>query len=343
MPCLDCSGVYSGQVAWSGSRDSDGHREYRITHLVVGDDTPGFADGPANILNTPGLPIPGSLWVIDGDFDILARCKYDATVTPVIDKERNKHWLVEQIFTTKPDDKCYIRSGTGTGTGNPTDPLAEPPVISGGFVKYTQEATRDRFGFPITNSAFERIRGPLVEFDRSRLTVRIQMNESALDLNIKSAVIDTVNSSTLWGFAARTVKLSNITWEQKFYGSDCQCYFSTTYEFEIDPEGFDREALDEATKVLNGRWNKTTGTWELINIGVFGLGIPPDPTNPHHFIRLTDINGNPMRGVLNGAGVPATDDDTPGTTDPGSITIEYYPESDFLGELAIPSDIECAA
>lgn len=344
MACLEsyCQQLFDGQVVWSMTRDKDGHRDYKITHLVKVDCTPGAAEGPAVVSQTPGLPIPGALWVVDGDSDVEAYCRRDMKVTPLIDKERTGYFLVEQLFSSRPEDKCYLRVGTGTGTGNPADdPLNEAPVISGSFVRYTEQADYDRNGLPLLTSSFEKIRGPVVEFDRNRPVVRITMNEATLNLDTLCNNIDNVNSVVLWGFPIRTVKLSNISWERKYYNG-CECYFAITYEFDINTNTFDREVLDEGTKVLHGEWDKDTDTWNTTNIGAFGLGVTPDPNNPAHFIRYHDRFGNLSRVILNGAGEPATSIGTGvDLTDAGLIDIEYYEETDFVLNLGIPADLEC--
>ena len=69
-----------GQRDWRLTRDSDGHRTYKLRHLVRGATT----DGPANALRTPGLPLPGAWWIVDDDIDLWAWCLPDAEVEPVI-------------------------------------------------------------------------------------------------------------------------------------------------------------------------------------------------------------------------------------------------------------------
>jgi len=333
-----CPGIIPGQSKWRSVRDKEGYTDYYITHKVVGDCEVGTMDGPYNILNlTAGLGIPGvSAWLFDGDSDANAICAYDAEVGQLqAQEDRNPYWEVTQRFSDRPDPNCIRRQGTGTGN-LANDPLSWAPKVSGNFNKYTEEKEFDRFGGQITNSAFERIRGSGVEFDSSRAIVRIQQNEATLDLATKVAIIDTVNSAVLWGFAARMIKLSTISWERKFYAG-CSCYFEVNYDFEINPNGWDRELLDEATKVLSGKWNVTTGAWDLVNIG----GGAPNPSNPTHFIRLTDLQGNPMRGILNGAGIPCTNASGTASTDPGRISVEYYPETDFYVVLGIPTSLEC--
>lgn len=340
---MSCStpAIIGGPFSWSGTRDKDGHREYRIKHKVRVSDTASSEEGPATVLlSTPGIPLPGSTWSFDGDDDLSAICQWDATVKKLVDSdERTKFYEIEQVFSTRPNNLCIgVGGGTGTAYWNPaSDPLNAPPKISGGFTKYTEEKTFNVLGDPFTNSSHERLRGSLVEFDSNRATIRIQINEATLGLPIKLALIDTLNHDTLWGFGAGRVKLSNITWQQLFSGN-CTCYYETTYEFECNEDGFDRSIVDEGTKALNGKWNTTTGAWELVNIN----GSPPNKNNPSHFIRITDLLGNPMRATLNGNGVPATNLSGTGSGVAGEIVIAYYDVTDFLSSIpSLPSTIEC--
>jgi hypothetical protein len=283
------------------TRDRDGHREYKIRWQI---ETSSSLDGPATVLQCPGLPQPGQYWVVDGDVDLWATCKLDAVVTPhpqYTEGERVNLWIVEQTFSTKGDDKrCKDQQWD--------DPLLVPDRISGTFSKYQEEATFDRFGRQILNSAFEQIRGPQVEFDANRPTVKISQNRAALEIDLFLPMVDTVNAFPLWGLPRRTIKLSNVSWERKFYGS-CYLYYERTFEFDIrapksitDVLGFDRILLDEGSKALNGHWDPSTGNWVLDDIG----GQPPSRFNPSHFIRLYDLQGNPMHAVLDGQGKPIT-------------------------------------
>ncbi len=273
------------------SRDSEGHRTYKVKYLVEC----AVADGPGIALRCPGLPFPGSRWVIDNEVDLWATCRWDADVTPLVsDGDPNTLFEIEFTFSTKPFDRKSCKDT------EITDPLLEPQKISGSFVKYTEEATTDRLGFPIKNSAHEQLRGPQVEFDANRPQVRIEQNVAILGLPIFSAMVDCVNAFPMWGLGPRKIKLSNVTWEKKFQGS-CQPYYTRTLEFEIRYDGFDRDLLDEGTKVLHGHWNTTTGMWDLDNIA----GAPPDKNNPNHFDRFKDRQGENCRVILNGQGIPS--------------------------------------
>jgi hypothetical protein len=331
---------FKGLQKWSMTRDAEGNREYKAAWLIECDTT----DGPANALRAPGLPLPGSAWNFFGDSDLWAYCRQDATVTPLLEKDKNKQFVVEQTFSTKPTKKC--------GDNQVEDPLLEPQKVSGTYKTYQVEATFDRRGERVVNSAWEQFRGPQVEFDEARATVKIDQNVANLQLDLLAELKNTVNALPLWGLPARCIKFLPASWEKKYHGQ-CQVYYTRSLEFDVlvnrDPEtgelvsGFDRDILDEGTKVLHGKWANSVGTatgataWVLLNID----GAPPDEDNPQHFDRFTDRQGNTCRVILNGFGLPAgvtvgTGTGTFNAGDPGFVNIEYYHESNFL-LLGIPT------
>jgi hypothetical protein len=61
--------------------------------------------------------------------------------------------------------------------------------------------------------------------------------------------------------------------------------------------------LDEGTKALNGKWNYSTGVWDLLPVRP---GVNPDPQNPSHFIRFKDRNGENAKVILDGEGRPVS-------------------------------------
>lgn len=257
--------LHPGQIVWKVNRDEEGHREYNIEFLVETLTT----EGPAVALTCPGLPVPGSQWIVDSDTDLWATCKLVGSAEPIIDNEPNQHWKVSCTFSTKPSQKkCQDQQFD--------DPLTQPPKVSGSSTKYSEEATVDRFNLPIVNSAWEQIRGPQVEFDANRDGVKIEMNVSSFaTINLARSMRDSVNSTILWGQNKRTIKLSQVNWEKKFYGL-CYVYYTLILDFDINPKTFDRLILDEGSKVLNGHWDLGNGAWHIDNIG--GLLIPQKPT-----------------------------------------------------------------
>lgn len=304
-----------GQRRWGASRDDEGHREYRIVHRVRAATT----DGPQVVLLTPGLPLVGSPWAFDNDFDPWATCFPFMRIETEVRDEPNTIWRVEQKFSTKPLFRCQDVPIE--------DPLLEPPDIRGGFVKYTKEVNEDKDGNKIKSSSHEMVRGPQVEFDFNRSTVTISQNVAVLGLDVFSPMIDTVNDDTLWGLAARKVKLSNVSWERKILGA-CGFYYTRNLEFDIDFTTFDRTYVDEGTKVLNGGWD-ANGVWALRDRD----GGPPDKTNPAHFNRYEDINEENTRVMLDGNGEPLTDG-----ANPVELPLNYYAESNFL-TLGIPTTL----
>lgn len=327
-----------GRIKWSMERDRDGHRTYTIQHLVEGDLGEINGDGPFNILNTPGLPLPGDVWLFDADTDLYSTCRPDASVRQLVDEDGEPcpWWIVEQKFSNAPADKCFNSFGTTSFENPGDDPLLENVKFSGGTTRYNEEAMFDRFGDRITNSAHEQMRGPAVEFDANRFTIRVEQNVAALELDIVEVAMDALNDDVMWGFAARTVKLSHFTWE-KLWDGQCNIYFKRIFEFEVRTDTFDRDITDEGTKALHGKWkNIGDGLWEVTDMAG---GVTPDPSNPSHFVRIQDRYGNLMRCILNGSGVPAGN--AAGTTDdPGIIHIEKYNEVNHLSILGLPASIE---
>ncbi len=314
----------AGHRAWGLDRDDEGHRTYKISHQVQALTT----DGPQVVMNTPGLPVIGSIWSFDNDLDSWAFCWPNMKVTPRLPKEKGRIWDVEQLFSTKPLKRCQDT--------NIEDPLLEPDRISGSFIKFTEEAVRDKDNNFIMSSSNEQLRGPGVEFDKNRPTVRIEQNVAILGLDVFSPMIDTLNNAPLWGLSARKIKLSNVSWERILFGV-CNFYYVRLLEFDINFNTFDRNLLDEGTKVLQGQWDENDN-WKLKKAG----GAEPDPTNPSHFTRYKDKHGENARSILDGAGRPvntkvinALDDGFVNTGGPTTIFVQKYTESNFL-TLGIP-------
>lgn len=309
-----------GPIKVSLERDSNGDRTYRITYHVRTTDT---SDGPAVVITCPGLPSKGDEWEFGNDIDPWAFCLFDGSVRMATDKLPTRDWYVDFVFSTKlPGEGGSGGSAGGHPTGNGStggggspgrgtdgvgsckteqtdDPLLVPPTVSGGFIKYVEEAATDRNGFMITNSAFEQFRGPKIEFDNNRPTVSVEQNVADLQLPLLAQFMDCVNDSPMWGNDRRCVKLSNVTWRKLYYGR-CYSYYTRRLEFDINTSTFDRRLLDEGTKALNGHWDPITGLWKLDLIN----GELPDPTDAGHYIVYKDRNGDPGKVVLNGAGIP---------------------------------------
>lgn len=274
-----------------GKMDEDGYREYWATFVVQSTST---VDGPSAVLATPGLPTPGDKWIWGNDIDLWAYATLERSVEPIEELGPSTIWHVEIKYSSKPKDKRCKDNQID-------DPLLMADRVSGGSQKYTREATSDRFGNQLVNSAYEQIRGQQVEFDANRFTITIEQNVLDLQLFLLSTIVGCVNDSTLWGMPRRKVKLSDFDFSVKYYG-DCYKYYTRKLVFEIDPLGFDRDIADEGTKCINGQWG-TDGHWQTVKIG----GQNPNPLNPAHYTAFTDRKGQPAKVVLDGKGKPFDD------------------------------------
>lgn len=281
--------VVRGPIYLPGGRDKEGFRTWTLKHIVISDSL----IGPAQILLAPGLPQPGQMYQTFDDIDPWAFCTLEARVTPLGKNGRSVEYEVEQPFSSNPNVRWCRDQQID-------DPLLQPPKISGNFVRYNEEATFDRFGNFLQNSAHEQIRGPQVEFDADRIQIEIEQNVINLDLPLLTILSNTVNAYPLWGVAPRVIKFTPGQWSMNFYGL-CYKYFTRKLIFEAKKDGWDRTILDEGTKVLAGDWNVTgPRQWNLRLIN----GEKPDHKNPAHFIRYKDPDGNQTRVILDGAGKP---------------------------------------
>ncbi len=322
------AGKIEGRTGWSVRRTDNGHRNYSVKHKI---ETTDEEDGPAIVLSTVGLPTVGSVWGYGNDLDSWAFCLPEAEVKFLGKQEASCWWEVTNHFSTEPQERCQ--------TTEIENPLDEPDRVGGSFTKLKKQAKVDRNDKPIANSSHELFTGSATEVDDSRPTVLIGKNVSSLPLVTFASMIDTVNDATLWGMAARTIKLTNVNWQRKLYGV-CTYYYIVEYEFEINANTFDKTLLDIGTRVLKGKW--VDNSW---------VGLDPDevPTenNPKNlknsqiasnFIQYKDETGQfggDGKVLLDGKGRPLQDPND------DAITLgpfEYYPESNFL-LLNIPTSL----
>ncbi len=245
------AGVNRGRIGWSLDIDDEGHRTYKLLTLVemlgTSDDitTALTADGPERAVNTtPGIASIGSFWAQGNDVDQWATAWPTMKVRPYKPKgnEPNNWFTIEQTFSTRSFRTCQSTAIT--------NPLLEPQKVSGTFVKYTREARFDINGNPIVSSSHEAYTGPDVEIDSNRPSIRIEQNSSSLRLATIASMVDTVNFFPMWGLAARTVKLSNVSWERKVVGT-CGFFYTRVFDFDIKFNTFDIDLRDEGFHELN--------------------------------------------------------------------------------------------
>jgi hypothetical protein len=194
-------------------------------------------------------------------------------------------------------------------TASIESPLLEPVQVGGSYVKYTKQALFDRNDDPLVTSSLEPIEGAVR--DHNRPTVWVEINSAANQLGTFDPMVDTVNDATMWGLAKRCIKLSNVSWERKYYAV-CTVYYTTRYEFDIDSTTFDETFPDKGTRVLEPGG---------------------DADNPNDFEPFK-LKGENSWTYLDGNGASVTDINNAGTID-----AEYYDESNFLSITNMPSSL----
>lgn len=288
-----------GPNHWELERDEDGHRTYSITHRVRSDTSPGVTlEGPAAVMAADGLPEPGDSWDFFGDRDAEAVCTHEAEVRPVLREEPYIYFDVTQKFTSKPFNFCQ--------GGSRDDPTSYPAEISIGTRKVRQEAALDAYGWPLLSSSYEQLRGSAVERERSITVVTVKKNipGDVFSAPLYTRLRDKVNSVPMWGFDIGKVLFADFDADKK-YTARCGVYFDSRFVFEIDEEGWSKEAADEGLKVLRGA-GRTTG-WTKQPDGTYVYEVDPDadPHNPADFVQYKDPTGENAHVRLNGAGLPA--------------------------------------
>lgn len=351
MACV----LEGGAIDMSAEVDENAARTYKVTWQVRS--TTGL-DGPANVLQTPGIPIPGTMWNYLSDVDVWAWCRPECSVR----RHRNDNsqdpiflWEVEQTFSTKRPSREQAERQRPPDQ-QPQDPIGQPPRVSGRSFGQSEEIAFDRNGNRILTSAREPIRGPSVTFDYTRDQVVIEMDVAALQLSLCRSMVNTVNDATLWGSSRRFIRLSEFSWSYQYYGS-AFLYYTRRFVFDIygryDPtrislanptgyvSGWDRRIPDEGTLVLRGQWERNPN---LATYGTYRIpaGLTIETAGPGDIIAFQDFHGNPTTVLLDGHGRPwdalGQTTGTTGDDDQGFIDIEHYQESNFL-LLGIPATI----
>lgn len=315
-----------GPYTWSMDMDDEGQRTYTLKQKVAASDE---EDGPTTVYFTAGLPQIGAVWDYGNDYDAWAYCIPKRSIQPKYqdDGEPVQVWDVVSYFTTIPQTRCQ--------DNQIDDPLLEPDRISGGFTKYTQEEAFDKDGNPIVSTGFEFLKGPMVEFDRNRPTIRIEQNVVDLELNVFAQMIDRVNISPLWGLPARSIKLSNVSWERLLFGT-CGYYYTRTFDFDINYETFDRTVLDEGRKIINGKWEtEVDGFGRTIIKKPYNWIIDDDadPYNPKDYIEFKDPSGELSTLIYDSVAIGSI---WTGEYAASTKNVQRYKEANFLA-LGVPA------
>jgi len=299
-----------GRQGWTLERSREGHRNYSVSFKVKAENS----DGPATVTGAIGLPAVGATWTYGSDNDAWAFCTPYIKAEPILREEKNEIWLLTYKFTTEPTNRC--------NTNTIENPLLEPQKISGNFKSRNVKTTRDRNGDLIQTTAFEPVE---VEFEEEEAEVTISQNVASLGLDTVTEMMNKVNSATMWGLAARKIKLSKFRWERKLYGV-CNYYYTRTFGFDINFDTFDRSDIpNHSDKMIAGEWTYAPDPTFIAAQGA-------SASNPRHFIKSVDYKGNPTKTFLNKT------DGTPSASPTYLDTVEKYEQANLL-LLGIPSTL----
>jgi hypothetical protein len=328
-----------GEVDIEYEEGTDGHRDYFLTWLVITDSK---WTGPHRVSQCPGLPTPGTQWTFGPDNesegsegDIYAVCQRYMKIVPKVTNAPNYWWLVRQQFSTRPFERP---NGSGKEY---TTPITEEPRIRGAFTKKTEEAVtarsvscvEDGVDYPmrsnlIRNTAWQRFTGKQVEFDRGVPRVIISMNviDHGNNLVYFHSLINHVNDDALWGFVARTIKLDDVSFEKMYFGEDTP-FFVANLEYEID------ERYDPIEDTYYSGHDR-----RLVNYGDHTLITNGSPNNPLHNMATRNIADKERnRIILDNTGAAWTGNVAEANVQVPYINVEYWPETNFVGELGVPA------
>jgi hypothetical protein len=233
----------------NGSRYSvrrDWTRTYKRTWKCVVTDAFGNASGkdiPQTIANS--LPVGlGDFYTNsdDSEFDGGSFCcQIDVDPEGATD---GASWIA--VATYEPYDPVQF----------PENPLLTPLEIEGGFNPYETIIDRDQTGAAVVNSTGDPFDPPLTSED-PRPSLTIVRNEATIDWGLLYMYRNAVNSDFFWGAPPTYVKVSRIApkrmWNQylaNFGITPGGFYWSVTYEFQFNPQGWHAFVLDQGMRKL---------------------------------------------------------------------------------------------
>lgn len=184
------------------------------------------------------------------------------------------------------------------------NPIDHPLKISFGFAKYEKVVDKtvpdeDGNTEAIVNSAGDYFDPPPVK-DDSRPLIKITRNEPTYDPLRAKEWKDAINQDAWNGFDPGTVKCGEIAAELA-WSQECQFYYIVNYEFEIEPDGWALEVLDQ--------------------------GLRSYDTSTEKQVAIADEKGEPVTSpvLLDGDGQQLA-----GGADPVFLTFDVYNKRDFV-------------
>lgn len=244
--------------------DSSFKRSYTTVYEIYADES----DGTFEVINADGIPAFGSWYKQpNGLIDYGAFCNganlHDNPVKAKVGGQNKVKWTMTVTHGASSSKKEPARRRES--------PLDEPPVVSGSFVKYMEQALRDKDGNPILNTATEAFDPPFEE-EKSYDDLRIQLNTANIDLGFRAGFSNAVNSKPMWGLKKRQIKLDSWRYNVVWFGD--LNYVEHDFKFLINDTEWPDDVEDETTverigwyqaKMNQSFRNKDEGTGDLQN------------------------------------------------------------------------------
>ncbi len=247
----------------SGTIGADWKREYTRRFLVITTDKMDDVTVVRTAVDPSGYPfIPtlGSIYTNASLSPSTLRRDFGSYVVSIECTETDPQVVQTNGYDAPPNTGSYWEVTVKYGPYDPQafdsqNPLdsTEKPKVSWGLSRFTKPFDQDTDGNAVLNSAGDYF-DPPIELDDSRLVLRITRNEESYDPDLTNQYKDATNSDEFWDFPPDQVKLMDRSAELQSSG-DCPIndgeYWAVSYDFEIRPEGWTKQILDQGCKVLD--------------------------------------------------------------------------------------------
>jgi hypothetical protein len=160
------------------------------------------------------------------------------------------------------------------------NPLDEPPQMDWDAADFEEVVEQDVDGNPVINSAGDPFDPPLTR-DNSYPILVITRNEATFSPGLAYSYRNKVNAATFFGSGPRTVRCRPIVGKKQYHAA-FGTYYQVTYRFEFNPDGFDKNVLNQGLRRKAGTDRKAITTKEGQPISspvpLDADGVPLDPT-----------------------------------------------------------------
>lgn len=221
--------------------DNRCRRHYRSTFEVETNDK---TDGPPLILTTIGLPHIGDSYVWYNSFDDFSYVDSYGEITYRDPSKTQRLWRVPVVYkapTSEASGASRPLNSFGHLINDFADPRNEPWEVWGSFQQFQKPVTSDKDWARLANVNDEPY-VPAIEKEDCHDTLCLKKNTAFISLGTRSDLVNKVNSSTMWGLAARQIKLAQWHWRLLYFGQNIP-YIENVLEFKVSYQKDDTSAV----------------------------------------------------------------------------------------------------